>query len=96
MSIALRTTPNHETEALERRPGHMGSAVPWSEARLRSAERVYMDVHPGLARSRTVQRNVPRRARGESRAKTTLFALLTGGVAGSPIARFTLTVQFSP
>jgi len=40
----------------------MGSAVPLSEARLRSAERVYMDVHPGLARSRTAQRNVRRGA----------------------------------
>jgi hypothetical protein len=66
----------------------MGSAVLFSEAQLHSAERVYMDVHPGLARSRTVQRNVPRRVRGESRVKTTLFALLTGGVARSPIARF--------
>jgi hypothetical protein len=36
--------------------------------------------------------DVPRRVRGENRAKTTFFALffalLTGGVAGSPIARF--------
>jgi len=29
-----------------------GSAVPFSEALLRSAERVAMDGHPGLARSR--------------------------------------------
>ena len=34
--------------------------------------------------------DVPRRVRGENRAKTTLFALFTGGVAGSPIARFIL------
>ena len=34
-----------------------GSAVPFSEALLRSAERVTMDGHPGLARSRTAQRN---------------------------------------
>jgi hypothetical protein len=35
----------------------MGSAAPCSEARLHSAERVYRDVHPGLARSRRAQCN---------------------------------------
>jgi hypothetical protein len=37
--------------------------------------------------------DVPRRGRGENRAKTTLFALFTGGVAGSPIARFILDLD---
>jgi len=40
-------------------PRCMGSAVPCREAQLHCAERVYRDVHPGLALSRTVQRNVP-------------------------------------
>ncbi len=38
----------------------------FSEAPLRSAERVTTDGHPGLARSRIAQRNVPRRRRWRS------------------------------
>src|SRR5687767_11764690 len=65
----------------------MGSAVPCSEARLHSAERVYMEVHPGLARSRTAQRNVPHRVRGEPQEKTTLFSCSRAVVAGKSSPR---------
>jgi hypothetical protein len=62
----------------------MGSVVLLSEALLHSAERVHMDVHPGLARSRTAQRNVPRRVCGEKRGKTTLFPCFTGSRGREP------------
>ncbi len=39
-------------------PAYMGKAGAFGEALLRPAERVSMDGYPGLARSRTEQRNV--------------------------------------
>src|SRR5262245_28431413 len=48
-----------------------------------SHETVALERRPG-------HMDVPRRIRGENRAKTTFFALFTGVVTGSPIARFIL------
>jgi hypothetical protein len=68
LSIALRTTSKHEAAALERRPGHMGSVVSFSEAQLHSAERCPVHETVGtyaLGLHGAEQRNVPRRVRGE-------------------------------
>jgi len=62
----------------------MGSAVPCCEAPLRSAERVSMDGHPGLARSRTAQRNVPRRRRWRALSKKPRFLLSARGRGKEP------------
>jgi hypothetical protein len=53
----------------------MGLAVSFNEALLRSAERVSMDGRTGLARSRTAQRNVPRRRQVASAEQKPRFLL---------------------
>jgi hypothetical protein len=59
----------------------MGSAVPCSEAQLRSAERVYMEVHPGLAWRRTAQRNVPRVTASEASFRAASAAIGSACIA---------------
>jgi hypothetical protein len=71
----------------------MGSAVPAVKHGFTAPSGWHMDVHPGLARSRTAQRNVPRRVRGELQGKNMLFPAARAVVARSPIARFKLAQQ---
>lgn len=72
---------------------YMGSAMPFSYALLRSAEQVYMGVHPGLARHRVALRIVSAAAGGERRGSQARQTLGRAFSSLRPIASGRMSVS---